>query len=113
MLLQRQEKSVAKAQARLIAVKNQHLSAVADSEMEGQESDESEEIELASNHASINGNQHFVNQAQFGSAVRQLGNNLTNVRLNSAEMSGKSSALKAAQQRQKNARANVITTVQN
>ena len=54
MLLQRQEKSLANAQARLIACKNQHLNAA----MEDPESDdEQEEIELISNHE----NQQFVN----------------------------------------------------
>ena len=57
MLLQRQEKSLANAQARLIACKNQHLNAAANDMEDPESDDEQEEIELISNH----GNQQFVN----------------------------------------------------
>mgnify|MGYP001053413008 CR=1 FL=1 len=99
------EKSVAKDQTKLIAVKNSYLSAVTDSEMEGQESDESEELELARRHKNGAAN-------RFLSAVVHLGDNLTNFLLSSAEISGKSSASKAYQ-RHRNAKTNGIRNVQN
>ena len=81
--------------------------------MEVQDSDDSDEIELASKHERTSEKNTVVAQMHFGSEVRQLGANLTNVRLNSAEISAKSSGLKAAQQRHKNGQTNIITTVNN
>ena len=84
------EKRVAKDQTKLIAVKNSYLSAVTYSEIEGQESDESEELELARRHKNGAAN-------RFLSAVGYLGDNLTNFLLSSAGISGKSSASKASE----------------
>ena len=94
-----------KDQTKLIAVKNSYLSAFTDSEMEGQESDESEELELARRHKNGAAN-------RFLSAVGHLGDNLTNFLLSSAGISGKSSASKASQ-RHRNAKTNGIRNVQN